>query len=95
MLFMSLFDTKPDDEAPDVSVEADAQPCAQAVPESEPEPVQVDEVRREPDALLDGIEALGEIVLALDAQLRAERSSSQALRLRLNHELAALHRVLQ
>jgi hypothetical protein len=99
MLFKSLFETEPENAAPEARPEpvAEPAPAPQAAPTPEPqfEPVEVEHVRREHDPLLDGIEALGEIVLALDAQLRAERSSSTALRLRLNHELAALRRVLQ
>jgi hypothetical protein len=95
MLFKSLFETEPENAVPEERPQPAAQREPQAVLEPEFEPVEVEHVRREHDPLLDGIDALGEIVLALDAQLRAERSSSMALRLRLNHELGALRRVLQ
>jgi hypothetical protein len=95
LLFMSFFETEPNKEAfefPDV-LEARAEPEVERRPETQPDPVK--EVKREPDALLDGIDALGEVVLALDAQLRAERNRSVGLRIRLVRELAALRKVLQ
>ncbi|WP_322003951.1 hypothetical protein [Paraburkholderia tropica] len=47
------------------------------------------------DPLLDGIDALGEIVLTLDAQLRAQNASHTALCQRLHGELGALRRALR
>jgi hypothetical protein len=47
------------------------------------------------DPLLDRIDALGEIVLTLDAQLRAQNASHTALCLRLHDELGALRRTLR
>jgi hypothetical protein len=92
MLFMSFFEAEPNKEASEARAEHEVERC----PEAESEPVvPVEDVKREPDALLDGINALGEIVLALDAQLRSERSRSVALRLRLNRELKALRNALQ
>jgi hypothetical protein len=97
MLFMSFFEAesnKAAHEALDVPMQ-EAEPEAQARPKSEPVPVPVEQLKRAPDALIDGIEALGEFVLALDAQLRAERTRSTALRVRLNRDLAALRKALQ
>jgi hypothetical protein len=47
------------------------------------------------DPLLDRIDALGEIVLTLDAQLRAQNASHTALCQRLHGELGALRRMLR
>lgn len=47
------------------------------------------------DPLLDRIDALGEIVLTLDAQLRAQNASHTALCQRLHGELGALRRSLR
>jgi hypothetical protein len=98
MLFMSFFENEPDkdkeasepSEVSEVGAEAEVERCL------EPESVApVEDVKREPDALLDGIDALGEYLLALDAQLRAERNKNVGLRLRLNRDLAALRKALQ
>lgn len=96
MLFKSLFDFEPDDPALDVTPEPSIEPTPQPhpVPHPQAESVQVDEAKHEADPLLDGIDALGKIVLALDAQLRAERCSSAQLRSCLNDELAAIRTAL-
>ena len=98
MLFMSFFENEPDkdNEASEASEVSEARAEGEVERCPEPEPVApVEDVRREPDALLDGIDALGEYLLALDAQLRAERNKNVGLRLRLNRDLAALRKVLQ
>jgi hypothetical protein len=106
MLFMSFFENEPDKEASGASEvsevleasevsEAKVEPEVERCLEPETQPDSVKEVKREPDALLDGIDTLGEFVLALDAQLRAERNRSVGLRIRLSRELAALRKALQ
>lgn len=101
MLFKSLFDIEPESPAPEATLapERKAEPRTEPEPpqhdEPEPQPLPEDAVKRHADPLLDGIDTLGDIVLALDAQLRAERFSSQVLRHRLNDELAALSKVLR
>lgn len=96
MLFKSLFETEPASVVPPpiMEQEPEAAPSAQTEIPLEP-PAPEAAVHRGHDPLLDCIDALGEIVLSLDAQLRAERTTNTALHLRLNHELAALRRVLQ
>lgn len=98
MLFKSLFDFEADDPALDVTPEPSVEPNPQPhpVPHPQAESVQVHEAKREPDPdpLLATIDALGEIVLALDAQLRAERCSTAQLRSCLNDELTALRTAL-
>ncbi|CAD6556322.1 hypothetical protein LMG27952_06062 [Paraburkholderia hiiakae] len=96
MLFKSLFDFEADNAALDVTPEPSVEPNPQphSVPKPQPESIQTDEARHDPDPLLDSIDALGKIVLALDAQLRAERSSSAQLRSCMNDELAALRTAL-
>lgn len=96
MLFKSLFDFEADDPALDVTPEPSVEPNPQPhpVPHPQAESVQADEASHDPDPLLDGIDALGEIVLALDAQLRAERCSTAQLRSCLNDELTSLRTAL-
>lgn len=98
MLFKSLFETEATPAAPPPIVEPErepeleaALPVAQQIPPPQPEPRK----GSHHDPLLDSIDTLGDIVLALDAQLRAERTSNTALHLRLNGELHALRNVLQ
>ncbi|WP_233886469.1 hypothetical protein [Paraburkholderia flagellata] len=92
MLFKSLFDFETDNPAPSALPVPAAEPTPQPhpVPRPQAESIQADEARHDPDSLLAAIDALGEIVLALDAQLRAERRSGTQLRTCLNDELTAL-----
>ena len=92
-LFRSLFDNEPvDDESAD-----NGPALGEAVPPAPQPPaltVDVANVTRNHDPLLDGIDTLGEIVLALHTQLQAERTSSTQLRDGLRWELKALTRGL-
>ena len=95
-LFKSLFDFEAENPSPEAMPEPPPGPNPQPHPDvqSEVQSVQVDESTHEPDPLLDAIDALGNIVLALDAQLREERCNSAQLRSCLNDELTALRTVL-
>ena len=96
MLFKSLFDFESDSPSPSVL----PVPATEQTPQPNPNPLaesaEADEARPEPhpDPLLNCIDTLGEIVLALDAQLRAERFSSARLHSCLNDELTALRTAL-
>ncbi|WP_322030096.1 hypothetical protein [Paraburkholderia sp. J76] len=94
LLFKSLFDF----EAENPALDAAPEPVAESHPQPHPrvQSVEVEEAipESEPEPLLDSIDALGKIVLALDAQLRAERSRSAELRSCLNDELSALRTAL-
>ncbi|WP_310632032.1 hypothetical protein [Paraburkholderia sp.] len=109
MLLKSLFDTEPaavptSTAAPVAGpAAASAIPPAPAAPGGQSAHESADTLSHaEPSApphtpvpLLDGIDALGEIVLTLDAQLRAERATHSALCQRLHGELGALRRTLR
>ncbi|WP_321964136.1 hypothetical protein [Paraburkholderia sp. J7] len=97
MLFKSLFDFEADTPALEVTP---APPVEEPIPQPHPtphiqvKPVQPDEPKHDPDPLLNSIDTLGKIVLALDAQLRAERSSSAQLRNCLTDKLTSLQTAL-
>ncbi|WP_321933987.1 MULTISPECIES: hypothetical protein [unclassified Paraburkholderia] len=97
MLFKSLFDFEADTPALDVPPEPPVEepnPQPEPAPHPQAESVQPDEPKHDPDPLLNSIDTLGKIVLALDAQLRAERSSSAQLRNCLTDELTSLQTAL-
>lgn len=96
MLFKSLFDFETDNPAPSALPVPAAEPIPQPhpLPHPQAESVQADEASHHPDPLLDAIDALGETLLALDAQLRAERCSTAQLRTCLNDELTSLRTTL-
>ncbi|QGZ57797.1 hypothetical protein [Paraburkholderia acidiphila] len=95
-LFKSLFDFEADSPAPDATPEPPVEPNPEPHPGPQPQPesVQIDEPRHDPDPLLDSIDTLGKIVLALDAQLRAELRGNAQLRSCLTDELTALQTAL-
>ncbi|WP_322013537.1 hypothetical protein [Paraburkholderia sp. J12] len=92
LLFASLFEDKrikttcTDIEPERTAQDAASQPAAQAA--------RTAEVAHHPDALLDGIDRLGELILELGAQLRAERTNNAKLRKQLYAELSTLSRRL-
>ncbi|QGZ63770.1 hypothetical protein [Paraburkholderia acidisoli] len=99
MLFKSLFETDSTPAAPPlpiVEAEREPEPVIPAPIAAKVQPLRVEQRAEVPhDPLLDSIDTLGDIVLALDAQLRAERMTNTALHSRLNGELNALRNVLR